>query len=88
VPLNLWLSEGAVLAVGVTLGITVWGYAKAQRMLREVERDPRMHALIPRVERTVTVHRGAIAFMAMALLLVVRVYLGNLGVYPFSLPAE
>jgi hypothetical protein len=88
VPYNLWLSEAAVLSLGVTLGLTFLGYVRAVRMLRVALAEPGLAGLVPRLEHVVNVHRFAIAFMAMALLVVVRIHLGHLGVHPFALPAE
>jgi hypothetical protein len=87
-PLPLWLSEAAVLATGVNLGLTFLGYVRAVRMLREALVDPGLEVLVPRLERTVNVHRFALAFLSMAWLIIIRVHLSNLGVYPLVLPAD
>jgi len=88
VPLHLWVSEGCVLFTGANLGLSIFFYARSVRLLRDVMADPRLAGMLPTAERSVYVQRGTLAFLSMALLIIVRVHLANLGVFPFALPTQ
>lgn len=87
-PYGTWLSEGAVLAVGVNLGFMTLSYFRSVALLRRTMTEPALAELLPKAEHNVYFHRGALAFTAMALLILVRVYLANLGVEPLALPTH